>query len=172
MIHGYRLCKTPGCENIVLHEVSYATAGRCSDCYLADNEPFRVSVEAQIEGRTSKIRLSGPQSWKNASERRRRAKPHVQAKARRLERAKRKAARRLSLLFRAEYLFLQADERAKEGLDPWTVPAALELRKLLDAQGRTPESVMTTLGDLAAYDPSDGQAPAVHAPAPEGGSAQ
>jgi hypothetical protein len=127
---GYKRCVQVGCENVLLNEVSYATAGLCSACWLSLPSEERKTVEVLIERRTAKVSTHHKRTAANRHrEARRRASPTSRAKKVAKVEAKRAAARRIALKYRAEYLEILAHERAKRGLEPWPAVLALEYAK-------------------------------------------
>jgi hypothetical protein len=147
---GFTGCRS--CGTLVLNEASYATSGRCVECWLAESADERDMVEVLIEGRVAKLTTKNSNRAKNRyKERRRKTNPAYSARHNAVIAARRRAARRLGVLHRKEYLELLAVERAKVGMDPWPAVLAVEYRQLCEAED-------TTMSRPATYDPPDGQA--------------
>jgi hypothetical protein len=148
-VAGYKSCS---CGALVLNETAYATRGRCVECWLSETEEERDKVELLIEGRTSKLSAKKSNRANNLwKERRRKTNPMYSERHNAVIMARRRAARRLAVLHRREYLELLAAERAKMGFDPWPAVLAVEYRQLCEAED-------TTMSRPATYDPPDGQA--------------
>jgi hypothetical protein len=146
---GYRRCIQVGCENYLLEEVAYATAGLCSACWLSLPSEDRKMVEIKLERQTARLSTHVKRTTHNRlREERRKRDPGYQHKKGQIVQAKRAAARRLAVKYRAEYLELLAQERGRRGLDPWPAILALEYAKLRD----------TTISSAETYAADDAQA--------------
>ncbi len=138
---GYITCP---CGIPVLDVVAYKTDGHCEDCHrenvnnrISDMEivgrNLRVTVPAQLPTSEAELR-------KRAAKRKARKTPESRHNEKLREAAKQAAFKRLRDLFPELFEVLVADERAKRGLKPWTITAAL-----------TPGTAETTLTFLEDY---------------------
>lgn len=103
----------------MLNEVAKWTNGNCDDCFIASGCRRRSRVEVLSRGN----RLSIPKS--PGRKRPHRPSRSTKIKSKEAEKAKERARATLARLFPELYFELVADERAKAGLAPWTVPMAL-----------------------------------------------
>jgi hypothetical protein len=117
-LQGYEVC--PGCDSPVVAEISVKTGGRCIDCYLENLGKLKV-LEVQHLGR----RQSAPVVITKRHKRK--------VKDKRAEKAKLRALKRMRAIVPALYDVLLAEERVKEGLEPFTVHA-MSGNDVLDAQ--------------------------------------
>lgn len=131
-IFGYAVCP---CGKPVLNEVAYKTRGRCSDCFRAKLNPVFDEIIAVTKDR-ERILLKLDRRTPGERAQRRRAKARTRAKQREQHRvtmlARTRAMSRLAKTFPAVFEFYLADERAKLGLEAWTVDRALTEHRLDD----------------------------------------
>lgn len=125
-IAGYTICRR--CPAFVLNEVAHKTGGMCADCFRAAANHVLDAVVVRTEEREP-LRLKIHASRKSPAEQRRRAKrpksARDRAQGKKAERAALKAMRRLRDIFPEIYEVLLADERAKAGLNAWTIDRCL-----------------------------------------------
>jgi hypothetical protein len=118
-LEGYRSCRNQWCESIVLVEVAERTAGLCTPCYRTHLGAQVAAVEVVNRGERLNVVVS----------RRKRGGPRVgkgdRDTHRKADKAKIRAMRRLKGLFPDLYDVLYAEERARVGLDPWTVDSVI-----------------------------------------------
>lgn len=146
-VAGYTVCRTPDCGALVLDEVAYKTRGHCAPCFRANANIILDAAITVVAGR-EKLVLKTRQGNKTDGERAQRKRAKKRAKATAAERAKRKkvamariaADRRLRRLFPELWEILLADERAKLGLNAWTIDRTL-----------TPGEATSSLEFLAKY---------------------
>ncbi len=138
---GYAVCP---CGKPVLDAVAYKTDGHCEDCHRA-NVNNRIS-DMEIVGRNMRISVpvdrprTDAGQTRMAAKRKARKTPESRHNEKQREAAKQAAFKRLRDLFPELFEVLVADERAKRGLKPWTITAAL-----------TPGTAETTLTFLEDY---------------------
>lgn len=115
-IDGYTQCSN--CGRLELTVIAARTGGVCNGCVLAGVKP---TLEIQDGGRVFQVKRSGLRKHppkKLTPARRERIKTRDRARA--------NALRELSKLYPVEFATILASERAKLGLTPWTIDAALK----------------------------------------------
>ncbi len=143
-VAGYVICP---CSNYVLEVVAYKTGGLCADCFRARAAEIIDPVMVIVDGR-ERIVLRTDQSKRDPAERARRAKarrekrqdPDEKEHRKQVAACSNRARRRLQRLFPELWEVLLADERAKAGLNAWTIDRAL-----------TPGEASSSLQMLAEY---------------------
>lgn len=114
---GYRSCRNEHCDSgLVLLEVAQRTKGLCTDCFRGELGRSLAEIEVRNQGRTQRMRM--PKA-KQAAEKGNRWTHMAATKARK------RADRRLRLLFQDLYDVLLAEERARLGLDPFPLETAV-----------------------------------------------
>jgi hypothetical protein len=115
---GYRSCRNQWCESLVLLEVTERTAGLCVTCWRSHLGAQAAEVEVVNRGERLKVSVSrrrgGPRTNKGDRDTHRKA-----------DKAKVRALRRLKGVFPDLYDVFYAEERARVGLDPWTVDSVI-----------------------------------------------
>jgi hypothetical protein len=140
-IFGYETCRL--CGTPVLDIVAAKTAKLCPTCFRDKTNPFFNEVVAyNNDGTRVKLRLVGRKRSPGHKAAKKRAKTGAAAKVRerQLRRVHARALRRLRDLYPDVFEVLLADERAKEGLEPWTIERAL-----------TPHAPFSHFDELAKY---------------------
>jgi hypothetical protein len=114
------------CGIAVIEETAWKSGGLCPKCFRAEMELRTQPIE--VTHRKARITTTLGHS---PSERARRARknrrkherrihdPELRARRRKVARAKERALRRLRMLYPEAYDLLLAEERARDGLDPW-----------------------------------------------------
>jgi hypothetical protein len=127
-LEGYRTCRNEWCGALVLTEITYRTAGLCGDCFRSRLGKAITEVEIMNRGQRTSLRTrTKPWPSKNKGNR---------DTAKRAERAKLRAMKRLRAVFPDLYDVFYAEERARAGLDPWPVDMAVR-------QGPDPDAEAT-----------------------------
>jgi hypothetical protein len=126
-IEGYRACRNQWCSNIVLLEITERTGGLCTECWRTHLGQQAAEVEVVSKGSRVKVKLAkgrmGDRNNKGNRDTHRKA-----------DRAKLRAMRRLRSLFPDLYDMFYAEERARAGLDAWTVDTVIQKQSALDAK--------------------------------------
>lgn len=117
-LEGYRACRNQWCGELVIVEVARRTTGLCGDCFRSHLGEQMAAVEAISRGERMRIKV-GKRATAN------RAKGDLDTK-RKTEHAKKRALKRLRAVFPDMYDIFYAEERARVGLEPWTLEAALK----------------------------------------------
>lgn len=108
VVEGYTLCPRPhDSPKWVRDEVAHCTGGICLECFEAEGAERIRRIELVIRGR----RLSVPAG--DGKPKRKRYRPHRNARKALNAKARERARRRLSELHPALYTVLLAEERAK-----------------------------------------------------------
>lgn len=131
-VAGYTVCASPDCGALVLDEVAYKTRGHCATCFRANANLILDAAITVVAGR-EKLTLTTRQGTKSPGDRAQRKRAKKRARATAKERDKRKkvalarvaADRRLRRIFPELFEILLADERAKLGLNAWTIDRTL-----------------------------------------------
>lgn len=118
-LEGYRSCRNQWCGSIVLVEVAERTTGLCTACWRTHLGEQAAAVEVVNRGQrtavvTKRQRRGGPRTGKGDRDTHRKA-----------DKAKVRAMRRLKGVFPDLYDVFYAEERARVGLDPWTVDSVV-----------------------------------------------
>jgi hypothetical protein len=115
---GYRSCRNQWCESLILLEVAERTRGLCVPCWRTHLGAQVAHVEVVSRGERLKVsvnkRRRGPRTGKGDRDTHRKA-----------DKAKVRAMRRLRAVFPDLYDVFYAEERARVGLDPWTVDSVI-----------------------------------------------
>lgn len=115
-IEGYVTCRNPGCGTIIVKQVAQRTFGFCDLCAKGlIGKPARVA-EVINAGRRAYLPLKTHKAERCKY-------PDREKKA---EKARLRAMKRLKVMFPEIYDILLAEERSKEGLNPWTVERAID----------------------------------------------
>lgn len=125
-LEGYRSCRNEWCTSLVLVEIAQRTRGLCSDCFRTHLGAQVAEVEVVSRGdrmtvRSRKRRKSQTDKGDRTTERRARS-------------AQRRAYRRLRAVFPDLYDVFYAEERARLGLNPWTIDSVVTEPSSLDAE--------------------------------------
>lgn len=115
---GYQPCRH--CRTPVTNELAQATRQLCLACHNLERNAEMVA-EVRRNGQRLNIALGSPaKTAKNRRKaQRRRLNPVHRQKQRRADHASRRALKRLRQLFPDVYATLLAEERARDGLDPY-----------------------------------------------------
>jgi hypothetical protein len=111
-VEGYVICEQG--SHWVLREIARRTGGLCPECFQRAGGQRLRTIEVVGAG----ARISVPVN------RRRRPRPTTDARRRSkraAERARERARKRLAHMFPDLYDIVLADERARAGLNPWTI---------------------------------------------------
>lgn len=120
-IVGYQACINDWCGLLVMKAVAYKTEGFCEDCYRKE---FRDRVtELEIAGVGARVPIRGARPSKKKKNAR--TKPSKTTLLGLKKAAARRARSRLAQAFPEIYQAFLAEERAKVGLDPFTIDAAI-----------------------------------------------
>lgn len=119
-LEGYRACRNQWCEEIVVIEVAQRTTGLCGECFRSHLGEQMAAVEAVSRGERMRVNLG-----KQSRSARHRSKGDLDTK-RKTEHARLRALKRLRAVFPDMYDIFHAEERARVGLEPWTLEAALK----------------------------------------------
>lgn len=134
-VFGYTVCST--CGDAVLTEIAWKTSGRCAPCFRAHfNEVLDEIVvitpdrqELRVKVRPSK-RHPSELAGRRRAKKRAKKRPDVRDRARIAATAQARAKTRLARLFPEIYEVMLADERAKLGLEAWTIERAITPHKV------------------------------------------
>jgi len=131
-VFGYTVCP---CGAAVLDVVAWKTRGRCAECFRAGLNPVFDEIIAVTKDR-EKIALKLDRRSPGERAQRKRAKARSREKGREqrlvVMLARSRAMSRLAKTFPAVFEFYLADERAKLGLEAWTIDRALTEHRLDD----------------------------------------
>lgn len=114
------------CDEMMLAEIAERTSGLCVKCWRERNGQRISEIEIRNMGRRVELGAH-PRDRTNGKGNR--------GRQRQVERAKRRARKRLAMMFPELYDIFLAEERARVGLDPWPADAALtegDARSTLD----------------------------------------
>jgi hypothetical protein len=134
-IFGYAVCAN--CGATVLDVVAWKTQGRCADCFRNGLGPVFDEIVAVAANR-ERIRLKLDRRTPGERAQRRRSKDRAKKRDDQRERnrvtmlARTRAQARLTRTFPDIFEFYLADERAKLGLEAWTIDRALTGHRLTD----------------------------------------
>lgn len=129
-VAGHTACQE--CNAFVLDVVAYKTGGLCADCFrkhaAAIIEPAmvviagrqRIVLRTNVSRRTPAVRAARARARK-----RKRQEPDERRHRQELAACAERARRRLQRLFPELWEVLLADERARAGLNAWTIDRAL-----------------------------------------------
>jgi hypothetical protein len=125
-LEGYRSCRNEWCTSLVLVEIAERTRGLCTSCFRTHLGAQVAEVEVISRGdrmtvRSRKSRKSQTDKGDRTTERRSRS-------------AQRRAYRRLRAVFPDLYDVFYAEERARLGLNPWTIDSLVTEPSSLDAE--------------------------------------
>jgi hypothetical protein len=117
-VAGYRTCRNEWCGELMLREIAERTKGFCPTCFreLANGQITEVEVRNRGQRMTTPVRMKS-QPAKNKGNRQ---------TSRRAHKANVRAMKRLAMLFPDLYDILRAEERARDGLDPWPVETVVK----------------------------------------------
>lgn len=110
---GYRSCINEWCGELILKEIAERTKGFCPSCFEDVVGPSIYEVEIRNRGQ----RMTTPVRMKNRPKKNKGSR----LTSKRAHKANLRAQRRLAMLFPDLYDVLRAEERARDGLDPWPV---------------------------------------------------
>lgn len=118
-LEGYRACRNQWCGELILVEIARRTGGLCPTCHRSHLGKQVAAVEAVSRGERMRVNVG-----KQPASTRNRAKGDYDTK-RKTERAKTRALKRLRAVFPDMYDIFYAEERARAGLEPWSLEAAM-----------------------------------------------
>ena len=128
----------------MLKEVAFKTGGLCADCFRRNANRVINGAIVVVSGRERVVlrsrRSPAELAGRKRTKQRARAKPENRAKINASAKAHATATSRLRRLFPELFEVLLADERAKAGLNAWTIDRAI-----------TPGTASKTLEFLASY---------------------
>ena len=104
------------CGELVLKEITERTGGLCTGCFRTHLGEQLTEVEVRARGQRVKARMTGNRRAKN------KGNPKT---AKLAEKARMKALKRLRAVFPDLYDVFVAEERARLGLDPWSIDAVV-----------------------------------------------
>lgn len=118
---------------MVLSEVAYKTNGHCAECFRNKANEILEAALVVVSGREritlrtvgGKTRSPGERAQRRRGKRRAAKTPRGMERARLYQMARARADARLRALFPELWEVIIADERAKLGLDAWTLDRAL-----------------------------------------------
>lgn len=122
---GYRSCRNEWCSEIVLKEIAERTGDLCTDCYRGHLGRSLAEIEVRARGQRVQARMTKNQRPKNKGNR----WTHKQT-----EKARLRALKRLRTVFPDLYDIFYAEERARVGLEPWSIDAAVRDTGELDTE--------------------------------------
>jgi len=127
-VFGYVACKR--CDTAVRTEVAYKTQQHCPDCFRAYANEILDPVMVVVAGREKIVLRSHKHSTADREQRRRAKKeakqrPDVKERMRIVSQCNQRATAKLRRIFPELFEVLLADERAKVGLDAWTIDRTL-----------------------------------------------
>ena len=126
-LEGYRSCRNQECVNLVLTPITHRTGGLCVDCYRSHLGAQVAELEVINRGERITLTLN--------HNRRKRTDSRGNLHTKRLtERARLKALKRLRAVFPDLYDVFYAEERARLGLEAWTLESSLPAPAEIDAQ--------------------------------------
>jgi len=115
---GYRTCVNEWCGDLMLKEVAERTRGFCPPCFRSVTDDALGEVEVRNRGQRMvtpvRMKTKPPKNKGNRSTSKRAHKANV------------RAMRRLAMLFPDLYDILRAEERARDGLDPWPIETVVQ----------------------------------------------
>jgi len=124
-LEGYRSCRNEWCGALVIVEIARRTQGLCSSCFQTHLGEQIAEVEVISRGDRVNVRSRGRrklQKDKGDKDTKRRA-----------DQAQRRAYRRLRGVFPDLFDVFYAEERARAGLEPWTIESAVAKPSEMDA---------------------------------------
>lgn len=114
---GYGVCRNPHCTaGWIIREILERTDGLCIDCWR--DQYANVLAEIEVRSRGRSLRMP-------ARPRSRRGTKGDRSTAVLADKAKRRARKRLAMIFPDLYDVLLAEERARVGLEPFPVEVVL-----------------------------------------------
>jgi len=116
------------------------TRGHCPDCFRSHASEIIDAVMVVASGRERVVLRPKRSPTELAARKRAKQKPEVKARAKLVEKCNQKATQRLRHLYPEIWEVLVADERAKAGLEAWTLDRVL-----------TPGDAESSLEALSAY---------------------
>ena len=111
---GYRSCRNEWCSELVLKEITERTGGLCTDCFRTHLGEQLTEVEVRARGQRVRAQMTGPRRSDSKGNR---------WTAKQTEKARTRALKRLRTVFPDMYDVFYAEERARVGLDPWSIDA-------------------------------------------------
>lgn len=119
-LEGYRSCRNQWCGALVLVEIARRTDSLCATCYQSHlgEQLTQVEVVSKAQRMTMTVTKSGAPSKTH------RRKGDKSTK-RLTEHARVRALKRLRSVFPDLYDVFYAEERARVGLEPWTIDVAV-----------------------------------------------
>jgi hypothetical protein len=112
-IAGYRSCANEWCSELILKEIATRTRGFCPPCFSEVTGPSITEIEIRNRGQ----RMTTPVRMKNRPSKNKGSR----LTSKRAHKANVRAMRRLAMMFPDLYDILRAEERSRDGLDPWPV---------------------------------------------------
>lgn len=125
-VAGYRSCKNEWCDELILREIAQRTRGFCPPCFSQVIGPDLTEVEVRNRGQrmTTPVRMKTTPAKNKGS----------RQQSKRAHKANVRAMRRLAMMFPDLYDILRAEERARDGLDPWPVETVVTTNNGPDAE--------------------------------------
>lgn len=122
LIEGYVVC--PGSHHVeqirlIREEIAHCTGGFCLECFAAEGGKRLAEIELVMKGRRLKVPIG------DGKPKRKRYRPHRNARKALNAKARERARKRLSDLQPELYVILLAEERAKMGLPALPVQIAV-----------------------------------------------
>lgn len=120
-VTGFVPCRL--CSTLTLREVTWKTDGACVPCFRQRLAETLGPLELHLEGRRIPARRvrSSSKGDRAAGRRRYRKKPNVAERRRLVKLADARAKARMARVFPELFDLLLADERAKLGLNAWSI---------------------------------------------------
>jgi len=115
---GYRACDNEWCSELILKEIAERTRGFCPTCYrqLCSESFTEIEVRNRGQRMVAPIRMKATPSKDKGN----------RQTSRRARKANQRAMKRLAMLFPDLYDVLRAEERARDGLEPWPIETVIE----------------------------------------------
>jgi hypothetical protein len=132
-VFGYQACSR--CTAAVLNEIAWKTDGLCSTCFRDSpnvREIIAVTKDREKIRLTLSKRTPGERAQRTRAKKRARSRDEQREKARASALASTRAKAALTRAYPEVYEVLLAEERAKVGLEPWTLDRALTPHRVTD----------------------------------------
>lgn len=113
---GYRSCRNEWCGELVLKEITERTGGLCTECFRSHLGRSLAEVEVRARGQRVRASMTGNTQSPDKGNR----WTHRQT-----EKARLRAMKRLRVVFSDLYDVFYAEERARLGLDAWSIDAVV-----------------------------------------------
>lgn len=129
-VAGYTACDQ--CATFVLDVIAFKTRGLCAECFRRQANAIIDPVMVIVDGRERLVlrtdvsrRKPGARAQRARARRRKRQEPDEKARRKEVAACADRARRRLQRLFPEMWEILLADERAKAGLNAFTIDRCL-----------------------------------------------